>query len=201
MRTENALIIPQNQTARIDIGIAVVCAALMTGVLLLDHAFPSGVAIDVLYIAPVLLTLRTPGNRLTVWTAVLCSVLIVAGYFVSSPGTEPWKVIFNRIIAVAAVWLCVLFGLHNKAIAAAREAAVRGREKALEEIKILSGLLPICAWCKKVRDDQGYWTQIEAYISSRSQATFSHGICPDCKQKQLSRIHSKKIDPDKDVEG
>jgi ligand-binding sensor domain-containing protein len=53
-------------------------------------------------------------------------------------------------------------------------------EKALTEIQTLSGLLPICAACKKIRDDQGYWNQIESYISEHSQASFSHGICPEC---------------------
>jgi PAS domain S-box-containing protein len=52
--------------------------------------------------------------------------------------------------------------------------------KALEEIKKLSGLLPICSHCKKIRDDKGYWKQLEAYISEHSDAEFSHGICPDC---------------------
>ncbi len=51
---------------------------------------------------------------------------------------------------------------------------------ALKEIKILSGLLPICAACKKIRDDKGYWNQIESYINEHSEAEFSHGICPDC---------------------
>lgn len=53
-------------------------------------------------------------------------------------------------------------------------------QKALNEIKILKGLLPICANCKKIRDDQGYWNQMEAYISKHSEAQFSHGICPEC---------------------
>jgi len=52
--------------------------------------------------------------------------------------------------------------------------------KALEEIKILSGLLPICSSCKKIRDDKGYWNQIESYIREHSEAEFSHGICPEC---------------------
>lgn len=56
--------------------------------------------------------------------------------------------------------------------------------EAMEEVKILSGFLPICASCKKIRDDQGYWKQIEAYIREHSEAEFSHGICPDCA-KQL----------------
>ena len=51
---------------------------------------------------------------------------------------------------------------------------------ALKEIKILSGLLPICASCKKIRDDNGYWNQIESYINQHSEAEFSHSICPDC---------------------
>jgi hypothetical protein len=53
-------------------------------------------------------------------------------------------------------------------------------ETALDEIKELSGLLPICAACKKIRDDQGYWQQIEYYVSEHAQVQFSHGICPDC---------------------
>ena len=53
-------------------------------------------------------------------------------------------------------------------------------QEALESVKQLTGLLPICASCKKIRTDSGYWVQIEAYISSHSEAEFSHGICPDC---------------------
>lgn len=60
--------------------------------------------------------------------------------------------------------------------------------KALKEIKALSGLLPICSSCKKIRDDKGYWNQIEAYISEHSKAEFSHGLCPDCSQKLYSEF-------------
>lgn len=56
-------------------------------------------------------------------------------------------------------------------------------QKALSEIKTLSGLLPICASCKKIRDDKGYWNQIEAYIRDRSEAEFSHSICPRCASR------------------
>jgi adenylate cyclase len=56
-------------------------------------------------------------------------------------------------------------------------------QKALEKVKLLSGLLPICAWCKKIRDDQGYWNAIEHFISQHSEAEFTHGICPDCRTK------------------
>jgi hypothetical protein len=51
---------------------------------------------------------------------------------------------------------------------------------ALTEVKNLKGLLPICGQCKKIRDDQGYWSQIESYLSEHTDATFTHGVCPDC---------------------
>ena len=66
-------------------------------------------------------------------------------------------------------------------------------EKALRKIKQLSGLLPICASCKKIRDDRGYWKQIEAYISENSEAKFSHGICPECAAKLYPELFIKKV--------
>jgi len=64
-------------------------------------------------------------------------------------------------------------------------------EKAMAEIKKLSGLIPICAHCKKIRDDEGYWEQIESFIASHSEATFSHGICPECAQKYYGEYYEK----------
>jgi PAS domain S-box-containing protein len=61
-----------------------------------------------------------------------------------------------------------------------REILVKDLKKALQQIKTLSGLLPICASCKKIRDDKGYWNLIESYIETHSQACFSHSLCPDC---------------------
>ena len=59
-------------------------------------------------------------------------------------------------------------------------------QKALDEIKTLRGIIPICAWCKKIRDDEGFWEQVEDYFTERSDAMFSHGICPDCLEKCAS---------------
>lgn len=58
--------------------------------------------------------------------------------------------------------------------------------RALADVKVLTDLLPICAWCKNVRDDQGYWRQIEEYLATRGGATLSHGICPECLDKVRS---------------
>lgn len=57
-------------------------------------------------------------------------------------------------------------------------------EKANRELKRLRGIIPICAYCKQVRNDGGYWQQVEAYVSEHSDAAFSHGICPDCMEKR-----------------
>ncbi len=64
-----------------------------------------------------------------------------------------------------------------------RNKLLRQLQDALAKVKTLSGMIPICAWCRKVRNDKGFWDQVEAYIESRSNATFTHGICPDCAQK------------------
>ena len=62
---------------------------------------------------------------------------------------------------------------------------------ALAQVKTLSGLLPICSGCKKIRNDQGYWQQVEIYISEHSEAEFSHGLCPDCLQKLYPDTYEK----------
>ena len=64
-----------------------------------------------------------------------------------------------------------------------KERLISELQKALDEVKTLSGLIPICAHCKKIRDDKGYWSQIESYIHEHSDADFSHGICPECAKK------------------
>ncbi len=56
--------------------------------------------------------------------------------------------------------------------------------ESLEHVQTLRGLLPICAWCKRIRNDQGYWTQVEAYIRENTEADFTHGICPECLEKE-----------------
>jgi PAS domain S-box-containing protein len=70
---------------------------------------------------------------------------------------------------------------------AEREALIARLQEALAQAKILGGLLPICSSCKRIRDDRGYWNQIEAYIGERSHAEFTHGICPDCAQELYPR--------------
>ena len=72
---------------------------------------------------------------------------------------------------------------ERKRIEDEREHLIKELQDALADVKTLSGLVPICANCKQIRDDKGFWMQVESYIQERSQARFSHGICPDCMRK------------------
>lgn len=90
------------------------------------------------------------------------------------------KPIFNDLGTVETV-ICTSKNITKRKLA---EIALKEKHekliKAMEEIKVLSGLLPICSSCKKIRDDKGYWNQIEAFIQEHSEAKFSHGICKEC---------------------
>ncbi len=80
---------------------------------------------------------------------------------------------------------------------AALAAKVEELQKAFDQIKTLRGIVPICASCKKIRDDQGFWNKVEVYISEHTEAEFSHGMCPECMAKMypeyvaLSKEHNQ----------
>jgi len=114
----------------------------------------------------------------------LVSILTLAGYLTSPSGGEIWKVLFNRFLALFAIWTTAILSVQ-------RETMQKEKEKALFEVKVLSGLLPICASCKKIRDDEGQWGQVETYIRDRSEAEFSHSICPDCAKELYPELDLK----------
>jgi CheY-like chemotaxis protein len=82
--------------------------------------------------------------------------------------------------------IAIQFALYKAKMEAERNVLIHQLEGALAEVRTLSGLIPICASCKKIRNDDGFWDQVEVYISSHTDAQFSHGLCPEC---------AKKIDP------
>lgn len=96
---------------------------------------------------------------------------------------ERGRGIFNENDTVC--WLDgVIFDVtETKQLEIEKEELIADLQDALAEVRTLSGLLPICASCKKIRDDQVYWNQIESYISKHTETTFSHGICEDCAEK------------------
>jgi len=81
---------------------------------------------------------------------------------------------------------------EQKEIEEEKEKLIFELQGAFSKINTLRGFLPICASCKKIRDDKGYWNQIESYIRSHSDAEFSHSICPECEKKLYPELNSKK---------
>ena len=81
--------------------------------------------------------------------------------------------------------IAVEVGLYRARLENQREVLIKDLQEAMSKIKTLSGLIPICAWCKKIRDDQGYWQTVEQYVKEHSQAEFTHGMCPECQKKYM----------------
>jgi hypothetical protein len=96
----------------------------------------------------------------------------------------PWALAFMILNAFIG-----LFWGKIRQADAEKSKIIADLQEALTKVKTLSGLLPLCAACKKIRDDKGYWNQIEAYISEHSAAEFSHGICPECVEKLYPDIY------------
>ncbi|MBI3852673.1 MAG: response regulator [Verrucomicrobia bacterium] len=77
----------------------------------------------------------------------------------------------------------IRYAIARKQAAEEQERLIAELKEALAQIKTISGLIPICAGCKKIRDDEGFWQQLESYISRHSDAVFSHGLCPECVKR------------------
>ena len=101
--------------------------------------------------------------------------------------TEPYGYILKPF-GVNDLRITVEMALYKHSMDMEKEKLTKELQAALANVKLLSGMLPICASCKKIRDDTGYWEQIEAYISDHSEAEFSHGLCPDCEKKAYEEL-------------
>ena len=107
---------------------------------------------------------------------------------------EPGVVINQRINLIAFIflsWVISRYLFYSKIreyiSLKEREKLIRELKDAVKDVKLLSGLLPICSNCKMIRDDKGYWNQLESYIKEHSDAAFSHSICPGCHEKLYSK--------------
>ena len=83
----------------------------------------------------------------------------------------------------------IRYAIERKRIENEKEQAIAELQEALAKVKLLSGFIPICASCKKIRDDKGYWQQVESYIQKHSNAEFSHSICPDCTHRLYPELY------------
>lgn len=140
----------------------------------------------VFYFLPVIASASRLGHEGAVGAALLsATVWAVADYLSGHTYSTQFFAVWNTLVRLIA-FLVVGF-----AFARIRQMLTTEREtneairRAQSEIKVLEGLLPICSDCKKIRDDEGRWTRMESYISERSRAEFSHGLCPDCLRRAM----------------
>lgn len=104
-------------------------------------------------------------------------------------GVTQGKVYAFLIVPILEAGYANFYGMDitaRKQAETERERLIKELQDALAKVKTLSGLVPICAWCKKIRDDRGFWNEVDVYVQKHSDATFSHGVCPECKQKWLA---------------
>jgi AmiR/NasT family two-component response regulator len=108
------------------------------------------------------------------------SVVGAGAYLVKPPKADE----LERAMAIASARFADLVALRR----------LNGElQTALDEIKTLRGLLPICAHCKKIRDDEGAWSQVEVYVQAHTEAQFTHGICPDCVRKYFPEVAERVL--------
>jgi len=106
-------------------------------------------------------------------------------------GKKCFKKFFFCGFWFASFFVCCLFYLRTASLFLDKEQVIKKLESALKEIKTMKGLLPICSFCKKIRNDTGYWEQLEQYVSSHSEAEFTHSMCPECLERLYPEIHDK----------
>lgn len=128
--------------------------------------------------------------------------MIYACYFFSTPGQVFHYTANNASRVIILFFATPAMAIMSGVLKRRSERAVQGRDDiiaelktALAEIKILQGFLPICYVCKKVRDDEGYWHQVENYFEKHSNVEFSHGLCPECGAKRRQEIMNYKTMP------
>lgn len=161
-----------------------------------------------LFIARELITYSPARKRLFYVVAAILNILmgfevLVSAMFLlfhqmaKSPGINYWVALHQMVIILYEIGWCLIFIMMNNQRLEADlyrsqeelQASLDHLRAATSEVKMLSGLLPICSMCKNIRDDKGYWSRIEAYIATHSDAQLSHSICPDC-----ARIHYPDLD-------
>ena len=147
-------------------------------IFLVDLALPLGVAIPIAYVGLILFGLWIPQAGYTVMAAAIASVLTVIDPFLSRPGGPVWMAAANRGIVIGVLWsTAAIVMLYNRA---------------RREIRTLRGMLAICASCKKVRGDEGFWKHMEEYIEDHSEVLLSHCLCPACQQKWFPELAGRR---------
>lgn len=167
MNLREAAIGPSSQKA---LRVRVFAVVLVIITFAVDLMLPLGVAVPMAYVGPLLITLWLPRHADTLIAATSCSFLTVIGALDAPAGGEIlWIGVVNRALAITIVWITAALVLLHK--------------RAAEHITQLRHWLPVCASCKKIRGDQGYWQGLEEFVEQHSEVLLTHSLCPTCTEK------------------
>lgn len=157
---------------------------LIIGIFLSDLFIPAGVLVPILYVIPILIALRFLQPRHFVLIVSFAALFTVLGLFLSPANGASWMVYANRSLALATILaMCLVYALHQRTAA---------------RLHVLQDLLPQCASCKKVRDDIGYWTQLELYLEEHRIKQFTHSLCPHCERQYKLELLDLKLSRDRE---
>jgi DNA-binding NtrC family response regulator len=152
---------------------------------LLDLNLPDGRAVEIMSRPPEtgpfpIMVMTSYGNEQVAVEAIKAGAM---DYIVKS--AEAFGMMPRTVERALREWKLLT---ERRAAAAAQKQLIAELEEALSKVKTLSGLLPICSACKKIRDDKGYWSQVEGYIQKHTDAQFTHSYCPECTEKYLAKL-------------
>ncbi len=159
------------------------CLGIIAAICVVECKTPDQLSIATLYFFPVAWATWVGGVRWGAVAAISASAAWGIANYATSPvydhvGYRAWT-IANDLIVYG--FLVGLVDRAHRSLDAQREAT-EALQQALVEVRTLECLLPVCAWCKRVRDDKGYWGQIEDYLTKNRGTLLSHGICPECAE-------------------
>jgi hypothetical protein len=171
----------KKQSRKICYPFLVIVLVLVIGVI--DYLKGYNLSFFVFYFIPIAIITYHYGSKAGYALCIFCTVIgYAADWLGGHPYPSLWMGYWNAAIRLAA------FATVTHYIARIRSLLVSAKK----EVKILRGFLPICAKCKKIRDDDGYWEQIEAYISKHADVQFSHGLCNQCAEETHRELEEYK---------
>jgi uncharacterized membrane protein len=149
--------------------------------LVLDAVTPLGLAAWLFQVVLLWIATLWANRRQLLALAAMCATFIVLGFWLPpKTGHMTWVDLSNVLFGIGTVWALTHTCLRQRAAEDARRKAAQELKQAQDTVRVLSGLLPICAWCKKIRNEAGTWEQLELYIRDHSQAEFTHSMCQEC---------------------
>jgi len=183
----------QRSSCRARLLVTLACLASVLAIGAVDYGVVEQLEFHLFYFLPIALAAWSAG-----WVQGYAVAAAAAAVWLGSDLLSRHEAVFwsyrswNTILELAS-FLIIAYAAARLRDDLDEQKRLAGELKdALNQVKQLKGLLPICAWCKRVRDDQGYWHQVEAYVSDHTDAVFSHGMCPECQEREMAQMEQRR---------